>query len=146
MRKEWVSEATWTAFYRKWLNTSELHGFPEEVAASPQTLNEFVLLRLSFAGSSQSILQWNPYQWLWPDFVPPAPFMVRDKLITGSGSGELVEPILSEVLECLFFFKEGAEACSQFKSFSLCCTVECSKMLGQDNHCWGSGWQGMEQD
>ena len=80
----------------------DLHGF-YRWAMDTLALNEFVLkvVRHRQTSRCQAWSNWiredltsRPYQWLRPEFVPPAPYLVCKSHDSPNGSGLLVQPAL----------------------------------------------------
>ena len=81
----------------------DLHGFYQWVMDALALLNDFILqvVRLRHSSRSISWANWiredlasRPYQWLRPEFVPPAPYLVCEPRESPNGSGILVQPAL----------------------------------------------------
>ena len=80
-----------------------LHGFYKWAVDTLALLNEFVLKVVRHRQTSrlQAWSNWiredltsHPYQWLRPEFVPPAPYLVCKPEDSPNGSGILVQPAL----------------------------------------------------
>ena len=104
--------------WRDWL-PPDLHGFFTWVFDSLKVLDEFIS-HVAIARRDASILSWKrwlnedlssrPFQWLRPDLVPPAPYLVCDPKQTPGGSGILVQPSLIDAQfrkAWLPFFRRG---------------------------------------
>ena len=85
----------------------DLHGFYKWAMDALALLNEFILQVVRHRHSSRSIswanwiredLASRPYQWLRPEFVPPAPYLVCEPRESPNGSGILVQPALIDAL------------------------------------------------
>ena len=81
----------------------DLHGFYKWAMDTLALLNEFVLKVVRHRQTSrfQAWSNWiredltsRPYQWLRPEFVPPAPYLVCKPQDSPNGSGILVQPAL----------------------------------------------------
>ena len=81
----------------------DLHGFYKWAMDTSALLNEFVLKVVRHRQTSrfQAWSNWiredltsRPYQWLRPEFVPPAPYLVCKPQDSPNGSGILVQPAL----------------------------------------------------
>ena len=81
----------------------DLHGFYKWAVDTLALLNEFVLKVVRHRQTSrfQAWSNWiredltsHPYQWLRPEFVPPAPYLVCKPQDSPNGSGILVQPAL----------------------------------------------------
>ena len=81
----------------------DLHGFYKWAMDTLALLNEFVLKVVRHRQTSrlQAWSNWTredltsrPYQWLRPEFVPPAPYLVCKPQDSPNGCGSLVQPAL----------------------------------------------------
>ena len=100
----WAPAGPVTSFepWTHWI-PPDLHGFYKWAMDTLALLNEFVLKAVHhrqtarLPGWSHWIgedLTSHPYQWLRPEFVPPAPYLVCKPQDSPNGSGILVQPAL----------------------------------------------------